>query len=334
MQRNETRSKIVSQSSIPFEGLCDKTDEGILISQEVRSSNLSLVDPLCSIVPCSISSENGSSLLAQNQNNGEVDAENCFSPRSEHGMENFERNSDLNVESVYVDSQAMPATGKCSGAPVRRQLASLKTYSTLLPKSDAIWEGRRHHHNRQFSSRCAVDPCLACIRSPDKRNSKGSLPFSAVFESSVGRDNEENQDVTIIRNSVAETSNQKKSHDQPAKEGAEVQIQASVQRRSPLILNRRARCRLQASEIVNNSTEEKNPEQAMAQETAVKFHQCKNLQKIQSNLKNPHITQNPVRKRVYFSEVEVELQQNKDLPKQHASYQTSRRNSKIVPLIV
>ena len=39
--KNETSSKLASQSSIPFEGLCDKANEEILLSQ-VQSSSLSL----------------------------------------------------------------------------------------------------------------------------------------------------------------------------------------------------------------------------------------------------------------------------------------------------
>ncbi|TYG51211.1 hypothetical protein ES288_D10G239400v1 [Gossypium darwinii] len=57
------RSNIASDQSVHFEGLPDQVDGGIMVSQDVRSSYPSLVDPLCSVVPCSISSENAGTAL-------------------------------------------------------------------------------------------------------------------------------------------------------------------------------------------------------------------------------------------------------------------------------
>lgn len=317
VQKHETRSNIGSQSSIPFEALHDK--------QEVISSDLSLVDPLCSVVPCSISLENAISPSVQN--NRKVDAENCFNPKTDTGTENFQKTSHLKAEPVFMDSQTVPIImGQCSNAPVRRRVASLRTYSTLSPNCDAVLEREGPCHNGRYSSGhvrnlLASHQEMGCIRLSDQRNSKGVLPFKSVFESTDGRDSEENQDV--VRNLVAEITCQKRSHDQPTKDRTEMKVKPSVQRRSPLILNRRTRCRPQASELfTHNLTGEISPEQAVGQENIIKLHPSKNAEKIKLKWENSFGARNPVRKRVCFSEVEVDLYQNKDLRKP----QTLHRN--------
>ncbi|KAH8512593.1 hypothetical protein Peur_056593 [Populus x canadensis] len=321
VQKHETRSNIGSQSSIPFEALHDK--------QEVISSDLSLVDPLCSVVPCSISLENAISPSVQN--NRKVDAENCLNPKTDTGTENFQKTSHLKAEPVFMDSQTVPIImGQCSNAPVRRRVASLRTYSTLSPNCDAVLEREGPCHNGRYSSGhvrnlLASHQEMGCIRLSDQRNSKGVLPFKSVFESSDGRDNGENQDVA--RNLVAEITCQKRSHDQPTKDRTEMKVKPSVQRRSPLILNRRTRCRSQTSELfAHNLTGEISPEQAVGQENIIKLHPSKNAEKIKLKWENSFGARNPVRKRVCFSEVEVDLYQNKDLRKP----QTLHRNGSTI----
>ncbi|XP_011020451.1 PREDICTED: uncharacterized protein LOC105122835 isoform X2 [Populus euphratica] len=321
VQKHETRSNIGSQSSIPFEALHDK--------QEVISSDLSLVDPLCSVVPCSISLENAISPSVQN--NRKVDAENCFNPKTDTGTDNFQKTSHLKAEPVFMDSQTVPIImGKCSNAPVRRRVASLRTYSTLSPNCDAVLEREGPCHDGRYSSGhvrnlLASHQEMGCIRLSDQRNSKGVLPFKSVFESTDGRDNEENQDV--VRNLVAEITCQKRSHDQPTKDRTEMKVKPSVQRRSPLILNRRTRCHPQASELfAHNLTGERSPEQVVGQENIIKLHPSKNAEKIKLKWENSFGACNPVRKRVCFSEVEVDLYQNKDLRKP----QTLHRNGSTI----
>ncbi|KAF9686343.1 hypothetical protein SADUNF_Sadunf03G0148800 [Salix dunnii] len=325
VQRHETRSNIGSKSSIPFEAFHDK--------QEVISSDLSMVDPLCSVVPCSISLENAISPSVQN--NSKVDAENCFNSNTDIGMENFQKTSHLKVEPVFMDSQTVPIImGKCSDAPLRRKVASLRTYSTLSPNGDATLEREGPCHNGRYSSGhvrnlFASHQEMSCIRLSDQRNSKGVLPFESVFESTDGRDKEKNQDV--VRNLVAETTCQKRSHDQPTKDRTEMKVKTSIQRRSPLILNRRTRCRPQAYELfAHNLTGDISPEQAVEHENIIKLHPSKNAEKIKL-WENSSGACNPVRKRVSFSEIEVDLYQNKDLRKpqtQHRNGSTIRADKK------
>ncbi|KAJ6704864.1 TUMOR SUPPRESSOR P53-BINDING PROTEIN 1 [Salix purpurea] len=326
VQKHETRSNISSQSSIPFEAFYDK--------QEVISSDLSMVDPLCSAVPCSISLENAISPLVQN--NRKVDAENWFNSKTDIGMENFQKTSYLKVEPVFMDSQTVPIImGKCSDAPLRRKVASLRTYSTLSPNGDATLEREGPCHNGRYSSGhvrnlFASHQEMSCVRLSDQRNSKGVLPFKSVFESTDGRDNEKNQEV--VRNLVAERTCQKRSHDQSSKDRTGMKVKTSIQRRSPLILNRRTRCRPQAYELfAHNLTGDISPEQAAEQENITKLHPSKNAEKIKLKGENSFGACKPVRKRVSFPEIEVDLYQNKDLRKpqtQHRNGSTIRADKK------
>ncbi|CAK8565022.1 unnamed protein product [Lathyrus sativus] len=56
--KHDPKCAISSQLSMPCEVSHNKPDDDVLHSQDVvRCSNLSLIDPLCSVVPCSIASE-------------------------------------------------------------------------------------------------------------------------------------------------------------------------------------------------------------------------------------------------------------------------------------
>ncbi|XP_020534071.1 uncharacterized protein LOC105631645 isoform X2 [Jatropha curcas] len=318
VQKHDSGSKIVYSSSIPFGDALDKAEEGILSSQEVRSSDQSLVDPLCSIVPCSISSENASVPLAQNQDDREADAQSCFNTESGLRLDNVQRMSNVNVNG-YVDVDAVPtSTGVCLEAPVRMQLTSLKTYSTFLPKHDVILKAQRPYRTQQLSSEHVGEPLLLkqnvhSHSSSDRRNSKCFLPLRPEIKCSVDKDHEQNHGPTVIQSPVAD-------HDEPAKDGAELpeqQVQPSVKTISPLILNRRKCCRLNPSEPVKAVPGMKNPVQIVSKRTVSKAFERKNVQMINSKLNNPPSPSNLVRKQVRFSELEVEL--NKDVQQPETS---------------
>ncbi|KAF5742467.1 hypothetical protein HS088_TW09G00516 [Tripterygium wilfordii] len=99
-----------SPSSVPYEGLCEKTIVWNLNSLLARArSNLSSVDPLCSVVPCSISLENAGSPPFQNQCDREVNAERYFCPTSEFVSEgvvfrdNKENRDNIDMGSQFVE---------------------------------------------------------------------------------------------------------------------------------------------------------------------------------------------------------------------------------------
>ncbi|XWS65446.1 hypothetical protein CRYUN_Cryun05aG0113200 [Craigia yunnanensis] len=311
----KNRSKIASDESVLFEGLSDQVDEGIMVSEDVRSSNLSLVEPLCSIVPCSISSENAGSTLGQNGNSGEAIAGNCFGSSAELGNEN------LHVESIYETRQALPAFGgEYSAAKVRRQLTSLKTYSKVLHERDSILGSERLLLNQSTSLH--LGDSNNGTRFSDNRNPEMSLAVSSIPECTIGRDTEVSKHTTVVDNTDGETTNGKKNYDEHAKERAELQHQPSRGRSSPLILPERMRQQLQAARLLDcGSLRKRNAEQAVAQDVSVAVNSGSSLQRIQYECNNSFDMPVPSRKRVHFSEIEVNLQQNKDHPKRPSLHQ-------------
>ncbi|WCJ39193.1 hypothetical protein M5689_020201 [Euphorbia peplus] len=318
VQNHEIGSKIPSQSSKPFEGAVDKADKGNLNSQEVRSSNQSMVDPLCSVVPCSISMENAVFPSVQNQDDGgEADAQNNCNTKLELQMENCPNVLDLNNESEPVEKEALPTIhGQSSEATVRRKKASLKTYSTLLPKHDVIINGDKIFQHQHLSSEHGAEMLLSnqnrhCLSDSCKKTSNLALRFE--HEYSGGGGHGANHEASAFMVPV--------EHDEPANDGTELQIQPSVQRKSPRILNRKARCRLHPSELlVENLGGKKSPELLITQGPQNTGLPNKKFDDTKSTLENPRPRK--VRKRVHFTEVEVEHQQNKDIRKPL----TSKRN--------
>lgn len=310
------RSKEASDETVLFEGLSGQVDEGIMVSQDVRSSNLSLVDSLCSIVPCSISSENAGSSLGQNGKPGEAIAGYCFGSSAEIGNEN------LHVESIHETRQALPTCGdEYSTEKVQRQLTSLKSYSKVLNERDSILGNERPCLN-QLTSLDMGDNNIG-TRFSDKRNSQMSLAVSSIPECRIDQSTEVNKHSTFEDNPDGETMSDKKYHDEHAKDRAEfLQHQSSRGSSSLLILPERMCQRLQAVRLLDCGSHRKaNAEQAVAQDVSVALKSGSSLQGIQSECNNPFDVQVSSRKRVHFSEIEVDPHQNKDLPKQQPFHQ-------------
>lgn len=300
-----------SQSSIPFEGLHDKAVEVILHSQDVvRSSNLSLVDPLCSVVPCSIPSENVSCTKAQNLHYMETDPRKCFSPTTEPEMENSPRSTCPNTE---------------FRGPVRRQLTSLKTYSMLVPENVATLNGDSLYHNQSFLSelkweQLSFQKNMGCIRSCDKRTCKDAPHCNSVTKYTAGIHNEgirneENCDTLENRSKVGKIKKQKKSDHGTAREGSRF-----LERKKPLILNHRMCRRLQACiPSLNNSIGETLPKEASIPGNVLKLQKNQKLRKTQSNCESSHDGHVPAEKRVRFTETDTQIKQKKNLQKRDSS---------------
>lgn len=320
VQVQETESHRMSQSSIHFDLLPCETNKGILLSQDaVTSSSLSLVDPLCSVVPCSIPLENEVSTLAQTPRDKESDTDKCFRPTTELGMGNSYKSSNLIIEFHHEDGQATCAiNGEDSPVTVRRQFISLKTYSTLLP--NPVFDGGSLYHNQSIKLECdqrlnTLDQNVGCIRSSDKIR-KASLPFKPVSRHLSSRDNKENGKIISNGTPVAKMKYLKRKNHETAGDGNELPVQASKKRRQSVSFNHRAHRHLQASKsFVNNSTWERHPKLPLVAENVVGLQQNKELQSIPSECKSLHCRDVPAKKRVHFSEAEIPVQQNKNLKK-------------------
>nr|GMC88275.1 uncharacterized protein LOC109159271 isoform X1 [Ipomoea batatas] len=139
--KHDDRANFASQSTIPSEGLYMEGNNRVFPSQDVfRSSSPSFVDPLCSVVPCSIPSQNmpSPSALCDEQ----VNMEKCFIP----GTENIIESASL-LEKCLLDNKALPtqlsiseASADRSEHPVRRKLTSLRSFSMILPRNGSLLE--------------------------------------------------------------------------------------------------------------------------------------------------------------------------------------------------
>lgn len=325
VQVHEIESYRTSESSIACAGLHDEANKEIFVSQDlVKSSSLSLVDPLCSVVPCSISSENTSHTIAQNQTDKENDTEECFRPTPKHGVDNSHKSSNLIIELHHEDVQAMPTiSGECSPVKVRRQLISLRTYSTLLPNDVSILDRRSLYQNQSLELECdqrlvPLNKNVGCIRSFDKRSCNEPLPCHPVSWDTAGRGNEEKGETTLNRNPAATMKNQKRNYHETAEHG--FPVQALKKRRQTVIFNHRAHLGLQAPKpFMNSSTWEKQTKISLVPENVAKLQQNKELHNIQFECKNSHDRDVSLKKRVRFSEAEIPVQQNKNLQKLDSS---------------
>ncbi|XP_004308663.1 PREDICTED: uncharacterized protein LOC101301543 [Fragaria vesca subsp. vesca] len=305
VQVHENELHRMSQSSIHFDLLPSESNKGILHSQDVvTSSGLSLVDPLCSVVPCSFPSENEVPTSAQTQRDKESRTEKCSSPTTELGMWNSHKPSNLGIKFHHEDCQATAAiNGEDSPVTVRRQFISLKTYSTLLP--NPISNGGSLYQSIKLD--CAqrlitLDQNVGCNIS-SYRHGKASLPFKHLSEHLSSRDNTE--DGKLISNG----SPDKIKYNETTGDGNELPVQASINKRQFVSSKHREHRYLRASKLfLNNSTREKHPKPALVVNNVVEFQQNKKLQSILSERKSLHGRDVPAKKRVHFSEAEIPVQ--------------------------
>lgn len=307
VQKHETGSKMASQSSIPFEGFDNKADEGISIFQDVILSAQSFVDPLCSFVPCSVSTVNSNSPQTINV---------AAAQKQLLEVENLRRTSDFNAEFINRDGQDVPTfTVEGFENPVQRKLTLLNTYSTLSSRHDPNLETGRCYRNRLVPSEdheeiISLKQNMSCIRSWDKGYSKGLLSFGSASKFAAGRENDESYKTTVIGNPYAVTTNCTENNGKLVSDGAGL-LQPLKESRLPPFPNRET-CRSHASELivdVNNSFGKTNPDEAGVPETVTKLHSL--LEERNNYLE----TQGQIRKRICLSEVEVDLWQNRDIDK-------------------
>lgn len=170
VQANKTRSKTASQSIMPSNGTCSKSNEEISLSQDlVKASSLSTCDPLCSVVPCSISSENN-----KGGNGG-----NFIIPTSLCWEDNLLRNSDS--PPIYVNGKRAVHINSVEGsnATIFKQSTYLTNNSMLLPTDEMRFfpSGKNYCPivtSRKFGSNYGNDVLMDSITllTSEKRNYK------------------------------------------------------------------------------------------------------------------------------------------------------------------
>lgn len=123
----DKEAKISSQLSVPSENFSNRAKE-VLLSQDVRSSSASLIDPLCSFVPCSISED----ICSTQATNHEDPAVPRHLTIIEHKKDNVLVTSPIdNIPAEGERLTRQTADISDTQNKVSRQLTSLKNYSTL-----------------------------------------------------------------------------------------------------------------------------------------------------------------------------------------------------------
>ncbi|XP_028783638.1 uncharacterized protein LOC114739730 [Neltuma alba] len=326
VQKHDFKRGIGSQSSIPYETL-HKADEGILHSQNVaQCSNLSLDDPLCSVVPCSIPSE----LITSKPQSQDIDNDVNVPAIPELEVDNFQRISDHNVASENRDDQIMsPPDGEDIPATIRnmiqqtpqmltsvaqtcrKQLRPLKTYSMIIP-------------NQSLFRKCnqALLPTnqrngIAALS--DKRSSKGLL--ASNFPD--GSKTMQNHDIFDNHKSNTEMRYGKRIDDLKEADKSGIPAESSEERATTPILNDRIEQPLLGPEIVGNDIDvEKHRNKHVPPKSFVQ-HQQNNINKLQADCNEFHDGHVGVKKQVRFSGEEERLHLKRTLSKFESSYNKS-----------
>lgn len=297
--KHDPKYAVNSQLSMSCEGLPKKPDESVLHSQDVvRCSSLSSIDPLCSVVPCSIASEH-------DDYKTHIDKENdteYFVP-SASDFEVDKRISDKNatfdcrdkkIMSV-LDEKHIPVTATEMAEQMCEKLTRvehtcLRAYSMILPDQAVI-------------TNCNLTPCPTNQSIGGADASLGtrvseSLPASNHTDEN---NNEVNRQYLIDQKSLIEIT-EDKNNELKATE-------LTQERRSPLILNHsRRRHLVDPKAAVNGIGIEKNLKLYVVQETSYQHQQNNNPNRLQIECNGEHVR---VRKRVHFSEKVEEHQQKR-----------------------
>ncbi|XP_073022325.1 uncharacterized protein [Primulina eburnea] len=129
VQNHDKGTIITSQLSVPSESFADRAMGGITLSQDVKSSSASFLDPLCSVVPCSVS-ENICSLPATSQDDEVL-------PRH-YNITTDHTKGNLSGPSASNSNLKKPQDA------VYRRFTSLRNYSTLVSGGATFLEKDSH----------------------------------------------------------------------------------------------------------------------------------------------------------------------------------------------
>lgn len=125
--------------SVFEENKCHNNEEFILSQELAGSSDFPFMDPLCSVVPCSISSDSFSSLVS-NQKIYEETTGNWLDPSLEHGDKLGSRSNVVEPDPstfIHMSKNTIFDKGDDSGVYCKH-LPSLKTYSMVMPINDVV----------------------------------------------------------------------------------------------------------------------------------------------------------------------------------------------------
>jgi len=316
--KHDPNCAICSQLSMPSEDSHNKPHESMLQSQDVtRCFSLSLTDPLCSFVPCSLSLDHAN----YNAHIDKKDSEDFVPSVSEFEVDNFQRilkknvnfdRSDEKIMSV-LDDKDLPITEARMDEQVTRKLTrvehiSLKTYSTILPNQDL-----------KLNYSLAELPIDQSMDSAASLGTKISESISATKHAD-GNKNKEDSQHSVDHKSTIEITNDNCGNELKTADENGISAEPQVMT-SPLILNHRMRRRLLGPmNVANDVSAEKIVKQLAVPETVVQSQQNNNLNKLQFESNKFHSGHVRARKKVHFSEKVEELHPKRKLSKLESSH--------------
>lgn len=213
IQKQYNERKIVSQSSVAPEGTYEEAgNNGNLFSEDVAISPcVSPLDPLCSVVPCSFTSDNACHQNVVSQNcKRQVNPEKQFSLTTGANLDNLKIISPQGDDFLHGEGRSISKINGESPPTIRRQVASLKTYSMLSPRCDPYMENGLKHASSVLPS-VVQNPILDFrddkdVHNPSHTKEKTNLPM-AVNNGNTSRcispdiGGEENLDRTVVPDS-------------------------------------------------------------------------------------------------------------------------------------
>ncbi|KAK9157476.1 hypothetical protein Scep_004050 [Stephania cephalantha] len=286
---------------------CGTDNNAIIPSQDFEmSSNLSLIDPLCSVVPCSISIENANGL---GTNGGILEVGKCSSPLVEHSLEKQHlRITGSCADVFHGDETAVKFDSGTCGVFSRREFGSLRKYSTLLAPNIDGFLPRLDSASLHLSKEI-----IDWNKSFSKEDSRDvfSKPTSKV---SAGIDHEEGHVISEIEEPIINLTKEKISSDEIRDIEGKMQLHQQEERSSPKVLNCGIRRRLQAYKIVSSddvrgvtsiATSGPKPFKTQTISTCVDQRKTAEITSLDVS-KNQKAHKDPTasRKRVHFSEPE------------------------------
>ncbi|XP_068663570.1 uncharacterized protein [Aristolochia californica] len=284
---------------------CENTD-GALVSQDyIGSSNFSLVEPLCSVVPCSLSSYDG-----QVGDAARVPDEKSMQEHVELEIlhQRIISNAATLPTSVSFPAREECSDGKGSGSISWKKLSSLRSYSTMGLNSNDVQKGAILVQDRRNPLKGKNNT----INNPAITQSLKPIPNY--------QDSDESQKGGIL-NQKGYGELRKESMQKLNLEPRVIELNSGLydeERCLPLVLNRGIRRRLQTCNTVTSNLAEKSLQRDSSPHKRARLFNCKddtscgNQTKVTSPAPNysdfdvwRQIKEPSIRKRVHFLDDKV-----------------------------
>ncbi|GAB4827759.1 hypothetical protein Ancab_034645 [Ancistrocladus abbreviatus] len=327
MHNHNELCKASESTNLLLEGLCRTAIGEPLVFQDVaKDCSLSYVDPLCSVVPCSISTENGSS-LAEIKDDRALDTRKNFTCELHYKVENSQTSSGKNVEILDGGDQDKPVINDVDSQPgIGMHLTSPRTYSTVLPSPRTCLEVENLNNDVAHLVGCNVgllstNHPFNCINSSIEKGLMQPQSVRSMSKCSAAEDKTEHCGAFIVGYTSRELTGKTEHLETNAEDSVKLQAHLNSNQRLPPIVHHRTRCRFLAPEPEHRVTCFSAENQKGNLAFFAKSHQSIILENHQFQGMKHTDTPIVARKRVHFAEVDFKLQRRRNAEKVHPAYE-------------